>query len=255
MQAPQISWKRIFVEGSAIVASILLAFAIDAAWDDVQQRDDDLSQLRSLYDELLTHQALLAEGMQAHDNTVQRGVKLMNVLSAEPDQERADETTMLIQGVIGFYGINAPFGALNTAITSGAIARMQDKELGSALASWPTSIDDLIEEQVLGGNVRTDLFMRLGDLVPLLDMYKIRLTRPTVRGVEFAVESLGIDASELPDSPVLDYSPIHNDFAIINHLSYLIVLAQAAHAESLIANEKLDQLIESLGACLEAEIC
>lgn len=255
MQAPDISWKRIFVEGSAIIASILLAFAIDAAWDDKQQRDDDMAQLQSLHNELLNHRGLLAEGMEAHNNTVQRGVRLLNLLAADPDAEGAEELSGLITGVLGFYGINAPFGALHTAISSGAIARMDDKDLASALASWPVSIDDLIEEQVLGGTIRTDMFMEMGNLVSLHKAYENRLVMPTVRGVEFPVASLGINADDLPDLPLPDYAALFGNASIANQLTYLIILAQAAHGESLIANEKLDGLIESLGSCLDAGTC
>jgi hypothetical protein len=43
-QVQNIPWKRISVEAAAIVASILLAFAIDAWWDDRldQQQEDEV---------------------------------------------------------------------------------------------------------------------------------------------------------------------------------------------------------------------
>ena len=37
-ETQNIQWKRIVVEAAAIVGSILLAFAIDAWWDDRQDR-------------------------------------------------------------------------------------------------------------------------------------------------------------------------------------------------------------------------
>ena len=36
----QIPWFRVFVEGAVIVASILLAFGIEAWWDGVQEREE-----------------------------------------------------------------------------------------------------------------------------------------------------------------------------------------------------------------------
>ena len=51
----EIPWKRLVVEGAAIVASILLAFAIDAWWQD---RSDQLrvteyiEQVRALADRM-----------------------------------------------------------------------------------------------------------------------------------------------------------------------------------------------------------
>ncbi len=36
--AQSFSWRRVLVEGAVIVGSILLPFAIDAAWEDRQQQ-------------------------------------------------------------------------------------------------------------------------------------------------------------------------------------------------------------------------
>ncbi|VUX55771.1 conserved exported protein of unknown function, partial [uncultured Woeseiaceae bacterium] len=43
-----IQWKRLSVEAAAIVASILLAFTIDAWWDDKKEREDERAILSSL---------------------------------------------------------------------------------------------------------------------------------------------------------------------------------------------------------------
>jgi hypothetical protein len=47
-----IPWKRISVEATAIVASILLAFAIDASWEEAQQQEDIRLSLMRLSDNL-----------------------------------------------------------------------------------------------------------------------------------------------------------------------------------------------------------
>ena len=44
----RIPWKRLYVEAAAIVASILLAFAIDAWWEDRQERVLEQQYLASL---------------------------------------------------------------------------------------------------------------------------------------------------------------------------------------------------------------
>ena len=48
----KIPWKRIAIEAAAIVASILLAFAIDAWWADRQRLIEEKSVLQSLYPEV-----------------------------------------------------------------------------------------------------------------------------------------------------------------------------------------------------------
>ena len=45
---PDSTWRRLFAEGAVIVASILLAFAIDAWWDGRQQRAAEREALAGL---------------------------------------------------------------------------------------------------------------------------------------------------------------------------------------------------------------
>ncbi len=44
----QIPWLRVFVEGVVIVGSILLAFGVDAAWSDRQDRARERALLTQL---------------------------------------------------------------------------------------------------------------------------------------------------------------------------------------------------------------
>jgi len=46
-----IQWKRISAEGAAIVVSILLAFSIEASWDDYQDRGEEQGILLGLKSE------------------------------------------------------------------------------------------------------------------------------------------------------------------------------------------------------------
>ncbi len=48
----EIHWPRILAEGAAIVVSILLAFWIQAWWDERQDRSDELVILAALVEEL-----------------------------------------------------------------------------------------------------------------------------------------------------------------------------------------------------------
>jgi len=49
-----IPWKRISIEAAAVVASILLAFAIDAWWHESQKQEDIHLSLERLSDNLKT---------------------------------------------------------------------------------------------------------------------------------------------------------------------------------------------------------
>lgn len=150
MATDLVSWKRLSIEGAAIIASILFAFAIDAGWEQRQELAADNARLHGVYEELATHKKLISEAIEAHQRTLDDGRSLLKIISQPGENADADEIARLIDGLINFYQINAPFGSLETAISSGAIARMRNTALASPLASWPTAIEDLLEEQQRG---------------------------------------------------------------------------------------------------------
>lgn len=61
-----IPWPRIVAEGAAICVSILLAFAIDAWWDQRQDRVEEAQALLSLQDEFEVNRDRLAQADSAH---------------------------------------------------------------------------------------------------------------------------------------------------------------------------------------------
>jgi len=62
---------------------------------------------------------LLAEAITAHQTTVQYGYELIGLLSPEPTADEALRMTELLNGLLNYYRINAPFGSLQTATASG----------------------------------------------------------------------------------------------------------------------------------------
>lgn len=71
----KIQWKRLSVEAAAIVASILLAFAIDAWWDHRNDLISEVEILHSLQDEFTAnHETLLQdiEYVRTYTEAIQR---------------------------------------------------------------------------------------------------------------------------------------------------------------------------------------
>ena len=60
MQGNKIPWPRVLAESLAIVASILLAFAIDRWWDARQARKEEIASLTPLFGELIDLQGRLS---------------------------------------------------------------------------------------------------------------------------------------------------------------------------------------------------
>lgn len=250
-----IAWSRILIEGSAIVASILLAFAIDAWWEDRQQRKSDITHLHGVLEEFESHKALLAEAIKSHGITVDLGYELFSLLSSAQTATEKSRTAEVIDLLFNFYRINAPFGSLQTAMSSGAIARMTDVELASDIASWPTTIDDLLEEEDNTSEViLLQHYTLLGRKISMHEVYAHRLANPTGRGTLDVIS--GVARFEVPDSHLaVDYKQLYDDFEVRNGFLEIMMFGQAALGEATLASVKLDELIQRLQQCVSRGAC
>lgn len=68
-EAQKIPWSRLAIEATAIVASILLAFAIDAWWADREIDQWQSAQLRALRNEFSANLEALDAVVRTHDSS------------------------------------------------------------------------------------------------------------------------------------------------------------------------------------------
>lgn len=88
-----IPWGRITAEGMAIIASILLAFWIDAWWASQQRRQDELVAMNALLSELKSYRDGLHNNDQLYDAIRISAVTLLNASLSETntlDDEQID---------------------------------------------------------------------------------------------------------------------------------------------------------------------
>lgn len=253
MSKLDIAWRRLLIEGTAIVLSILLAFAIDAWWQDREQQQADYAQLDALLEELRVHKTLLAESKTSHKSTLSEGVLLLESIKAGPEARPNAVIADQLSKYFNFYEINAPFGALQSAVASGALSRMRNSALASSLASWPSKIEDLIEEQDSGERLVFDLMAMLSQLMPLSDVFRSRLGAPVARGtdevVDFAVFTVPASRHEA------DYAALFEDPEVENAILLLMVITSGALAEAEIFDAELDKLMDRLETCLRDASC
>lgn len=156
-----IRWRRIIAELFAIVFGILLAFALQASWDARIERQSERELLGVLQSEL--HVA--AEALQTQLDIY---VYLESATKTVADRLLANGsgTVMvadtLLAGVMFDMSYDPPTGTATTLLASGQVELLRSLELRSALAGWPSAIEDGVEEQLSS--------WRLGDdrLEPLL---------------------------------------------------------------------------------------
>lgn len=140
----KIPWTNISVEAAAIVLSILLAFAIDAWWEERTGRQAE--------EEILV--ALLADFKQAKERVadrrnssvvIQNAVNELAKLSYDPDSSPDPASLDQLLGRISWWfpTDQIPTGALNSLVYGGRLSSVQDDALRLDIADWPRRIDYL----------------------------------------------------------------------------------------------------------------
>jgi hypothetical protein len=140
-QTQSIPWKRISVEAAAIVASILLAFAIDAWWQERGEHDREREILIALLDDFEKSKSSIEEGRNFHI-AVQRSNKRLLELAVSGDVMLSSiEINRLISDLTWWDSQPRFFtGALNSLIYGGELSVIKDDRLRQELADWPSEI-------------------------------------------------------------------------------------------------------------------
>jgi len=143
-----IPWPRIFAEGAIIIVSILLAFGIQAWWED--RRDDLLVRngLAGVLEELGSIRADLQGDGSIHQRTLRNTQVLASLLdSAEVGQGLAIPDTLLA-GLFEQYVSDPPTAMVAAFVTADQAGALQDVTLRSLL-SWMAALQDQRGDQTL----------------------------------------------------------------------------------------------------------
>jgi len=136
------SGRRLFAEAVVVVLSILLAFAIDAGWDNRQARENERAVIRGIQSELEESSQVLAA---SRDATTQAYDDLQRFLSAPRSELLQMSPSVAVNKVFApltrQFGGAIPTGALDAATGSGELAVISDPALRAALARLGSSND------------------------------------------------------------------------------------------------------------------
>ncbi len=141
----KIPWKRISVEAAAIVASILLAFSIDAWWDERQERARLVDTLVSLEGALSANLRAIVEnieGATANKEIVQAFIQMTPEEAGQiPVAERFRTLVALFRP--GTINLNSSY--IVDILNSRSLESLTDAALRDAMAQWRANLDDLNE--------------------------------------------------------------------------------------------------------------
>jgi hypothetical protein len=144
-----IPWSRVVLEGVVIVFSILLAFGIDAWWDDRANREETREGLEAIRIELLENLDRLEEHAQFCMQVRVATDALLSLMGPSPEVVSSDSVLGLVAGALdGGIGNRLSTTALDAMIAEGQFASIESAELRRSLGSWLSSaVDQRIQQR------------------------------------------------------------------------------------------------------------
>lgn len=141
-------WGRILIEGVVIVGSILLAFALDAWWDNQSRLGDLREQATVVADEMTSARAALQSSLDAHDLYAGVASHLAETLrSVDPGADVIVHDT-LIASLLPQATADVTTGSIEAFIEAGGLELIDDRAIREAMLGWTTRIEDLQDDEI-----------------------------------------------------------------------------------------------------------
>jgi len=170
----EIPWIRIFAEGGAIVVSILLAFAIDAWWEDRRDASRQRTQLESLLGETAEAGQLLERQLGILENSLSGTLNIIQ--SMGPDASTADVQAVKnsIRTSFNIGVLTPPQSVLQEVLATQGAGRFPDLDLYSNLQRWSSLMSDIENDaRLLDRNREEDFLQALIRLeIPLSNLLR-----------------------------------------------------------------------------------
>jgi hypothetical protein len=139
---------RLLGEMVVVVASILLAFAIDAWWDDRGDRKAENMLLERLQADFSEIKMMLEVARKDHTETHDACVALLEFAVGEPLPVSAEVDTMVARVFIASRTFNPGSGAVAAFLNSDRARLVGNQPLADLLLAWSGLVEELQEEEV-----------------------------------------------------------------------------------------------------------
>jgi hypothetical protein len=148
LRSKDIPWLRVFVEGAVIVGSILLAFVLDAWWDN-RNRDNELrDQFEVIAREMQSAREALQRALDAHEMNAYLAAHLTSALGGVAEGSEVVVSDTLVGPLLPQITADVTTGSLDAFIAAGGLELMEDADIRRHLLDWPTRIQDLQDDEI-----------------------------------------------------------------------------------------------------------
>lgn len=169
-----IPWARFGVEAVLIVASILVAFAIDAWWDSRSARMQEIALLNSLSQDFEEAASEFDRSKSVQLLIARAGETLITYseVGSVPIEER-ERFDLLISQHFARYTFDSPTGTVDSAIGSGKINLLSNQRLVAELTQWSAAVEEVRQLQTdARAHFYTRIYPYLASRYDLEDMDK-----------------------------------------------------------------------------------
>lgn len=144
---PRIAWKRFAIEAPVIIISILLAFAIDAGWEEQKEREAEVVLLERLRADFAEIQSALRIVESEHLESRDACIHFMNLpigeaLPASPEFDR-----MVAMVFLASRTFNPGSGAVESFHNAEGARLVRNQLLADRIMAWSGLVDELQEEE------------------------------------------------------------------------------------------------------------
>jgi hypothetical protein len=126
------TWLGFLAEGLVVIASILLAFAIDAWWDRRGEQEREAEVLAALEHEMIQNKQGIETTLESHDRTHQAALAFLGSTPEEIGSLSADSAAVLGSWLFRVRVFTPLEGVMNGE----ELSAIRDPELRLALATW-----------------------------------------------------------------------------------------------------------------------
>ncbi len=148
-----IPWPRIIAEGGAIVISILLAFWIEAWWDDRSDALQERTLLTALLEDFRATSDEFETTIAGHSQVFSSMEQILFwAESGSVPKESHAQVDQLLASVFYRNTFDPPMGAVDTILASGRLNLARNPALVTELTRWTALVEDLNERETVAAD-------------------------------------------------------------------------------------------------------
>ena len=170
--APEKYWKRLVVEGFVIVISILLAFSIDAWWDQQRAARDAEDQVARVTAELRASIARLEFQERSLDLATQATKELLIAMGPDRASISTQELSVMMSRIYGVPTLSLSRSAAQDFLSSGQLTSGHWVDIRLELAEMLSDVQSAERNSVELRDMRPVILERTQEFVSGLDIVK-----------------------------------------------------------------------------------